>query len=24
LPQGTYRFWFQREYSPKEIRRIVD
>lgn len=24
LPHGTYRFWQQREYSPKEIRRIVD
>jgi hypothetical protein len=24
LPQGEYRFWQQREYSPKEIRRIVD
>ena len=24
LPQGVYRFWQQREYSPKEIRRIVD
>lgn len=24
LPQGLYRFWQQREYSPKEIRRIVD
>ncbi|HET6249764.1 MAG TPA: hypothetical protein VFE47_18890 [Tepidisphaeraceae bacterium] len=24
LQHGTYRFWMQREYSPKEIRRIVD
>lgn len=24
LPRGIYRFWQQREYSPKEIRRIVD
>lgn len=24
LPKGTYRFWIQREYSPKEIRRVVD
>jgi hypothetical protein len=24
LPRGLYRFWMQREYSPKEIRRIVD
>ena len=24
LPQGFYKFWMQREYSPKEIRRIVD
>ena len=24
LSQGSYRFWFQREYSPREIRRIVD
>jgi hypothetical protein len=24
LPTGSYRFWQQREYSPKEIRRIVD
>jgi hypothetical protein len=24
LPNGAYRFWQQREYSPKEIRRIVD
>jgi hypothetical protein len=24
LPQGTYRFWQQREYSPKGIRRVVD
>lgn len=24
LPRGVYRFWFQREYSPEEIRRVVD
>lgn len=24
LPEGIYRVWQQREYSPKEIRRIVD
>ncbi len=24
LPRGLYRFWQQREYSPKEIRTIVD
>jgi hypothetical protein len=24
LPRGNYRFWQQREYSPKEIRRVVD
>jgi hypothetical protein len=24
LPQGTYRFWVQREYSPEAIRRVVD
>ena len=24
LPRGLYRFWMQREYSPKEIRRIID
>lgn len=24
LPVGSYRFWMQREYTPKEIRRIVD
>ncbi|MCU0495769.1 MAG: hypothetical protein MUF87_00295 [Anaerolineae bacterium] len=24
LPQGIYRVWLQREYSPEEIRRIVD
>jgi hypothetical protein len=24
LPRGVYRFWQQREYSPKEIRTIVD
>lgn len=24
LPQGFYRVWFQREYSPQAIRRVVD
>lgn len=24
LPRGTYRFWQQREYSPKEIRVVRD
>src|SRR4051794_35634391 len=24
LPRGVYRFWQQREYPPKEIRRIGD
>lgn len=24
LPRGTYRFWQQREYTPREIRRVVD
>ena len=24
LPRGIFRFWMQREYTPKEIRRIVD
>jgi hypothetical protein len=24
LPRGIYRFWQQREYSPKAIRRVVD
>lgn len=24
LTQGTYRFWQQREYTPREIRRVVD
>lgn len=24
LPQGTYRFWFQREYTPQVIRRVID
>ncbi len=24
LEQGTYRVWIQREYSPEEIRRVVD
>ena len=24
LQPGTYRFWMQREYSPKEIRRVID
>ena len=24
LPRGIYRVWFQREYSPKETRRVID
>ena len=24
LPRGIFRFWMQREYTPKEIRRVVD
>ena len=24
LPRGCYRVWIQREYSPEEIRRVVD
>jgi hypothetical protein len=24
LPRGHYRFWIQREYTPTEIRRILD
>src|SRR5882724_12026242 len=24
LAAGNYRVWFQREYSPQEIRRVVD
>jgi hypothetical protein len=24
LPRGDYRVWQQREYSPAEIRRVVD
>ena len=24
VPRGIFRFWMQREYSPQEIRRIVD
>ena len=24
LPQGSYRVWTQREYTPREIRRVVD
>jgi hypothetical protein len=24
LPQGTYHFWHQREYTPGAIRRVVD
>jgi hypothetical protein len=24
LPRGTYRVWGQREYSPDEIRRVLD
>ncbi|HSH02672.1 MAG TPA: hypothetical protein VLL52_09160 [Anaerolineae bacterium] len=24
LPQGIYRIWQQREYTPKQIRRVID
>jgi hypothetical protein len=24
LPIGAYRVWLQREYSPEEIRRVID
>lgn len=24
LEKGVYRVWIQREYSPEEIRRVVD
>jgi hypothetical protein len=24
LPQGAYRVWRQREYTPQGIRRVVD
>jgi hypothetical protein len=24
LPTGVYRVWFQREYSPEAIRRVLD
>ena len=24
VPRGIFRFWMQREYSPAEIRRIID
>ncbi len=24
LPQGSYRVWFQREYTPAEIVRVRD
>ena len=24
LPQGLYRFWYQREYTPGAIRRVYD
>ncbi len=24
LERGNYRVWIQREYSPQEIRRVVD
>jgi hypothetical protein len=24
LPPGVYRIWFQREYSPEAIRRVLD
>ena len=24
LPRGDYKVWYQREYTPQAIRRIVD
>ncbi|MBN1428957.1 MAG: hypothetical protein JXB07_11275 [Anaerolineae bacterium] len=24
LPQGLYRVWYQREYTPQAIRRVID
>ena len=24
LPQGTYRIWIQREYTPQKIRQVID
>jgi hypothetical protein len=24
LPRGLYRVWQQREYTPQEIRRVID
>ncbi len=24
LPRGEYKAWIQREYSPQQIRRVVD
>ncbi|MBX7223566.1 MAG: hypothetical protein K1Y36_26875 [Blastocatellia bacterium] len=24
IPAGVYRVWMQREYTPQEIRRILD
>jgi hypothetical protein len=24
LQQGWYRVWFQREYSPRAVRRVLD
>lgn len=24
IPQGVYRVWQQREYTPKAVRRVVD
>ena len=24
LPRGDYKVWFQREYTPQAIRRIID
>lgn len=24
LGRGSYRVWIQREYSPQEIRRVID
>lgn len=24
IPQGTYRVWMQREYTPQAIRTVID
>lgn len=24
LPQGLYHVWYQREYTPQAIRRVID